>query len=67
MDELRGWLSGERGRVVELATACEITHGAVSQWDRVPAERVLTVERVTGIRREVLRPDIYGTLPEAAA
>jgi hypothetical protein len=36
-----------------------ITPQAISQWSRVPAERVLDVERVTGISRYELRPDIY--------
>jgi hypothetical protein len=35
-----------------------ITPQAISQWRQVPAERVLEVERVTGINREVLRPDL---------
>jgi len=29
----------------------------------VPAERVLTVEAVTGVSREVLRPDLYDEQP----
>jgi DNA-binding transcriptional regulator YdaS (Cro superfamily) len=36
-----------------------ISPQAVSQWDRVPAERVIQVEKVTGIARHQLRPDIY--------
>lgn len=36
-----------------------ITSQAVSQWDRVPADRVLSVESVTGVSRHDLRPDIY--------
>jgi DNA-binding transcriptional regulator YdaS (Cro superfamily) len=36
-----------------------ITSQAISQWRRIPAERVLEVERVTGIPRHELRPDIY--------
>lgn len=36
-----------------------ITPQAISQWDRVPAERVLQVERATGVPRHDLRPDIY--------
>ena len=42
-----------------LARELGITHGAVFQWDRVPAERVIDVERITGIPREELRPDLY--------
>lgn len=47
------------GGIVKLSEALGLSRGAVSQWTRVPAERVLEVERVTGIPREILRPDIY--------
>ena len=43
-----------------------ISSQAVSQWQRVPVERVLDVERLTGISRHKLRPDIYGAPAEAA-
>lgn len=36
-----------------------ITPQAVSQWRRVPAERVIDVERISGVSRHELRPDIY--------
>lgn len=42
-----------------LALKLGITAQAISQWDRVPVERVLSVERLTGVPRHVLRPDIY--------
>lgn len=48
-----------RGTRQRVARELKITHGAVSQWARVPAERVLIVERITGIPRHLLRPDIY--------
>lgn len=32
---------------------------AVSQWRRIPVERVIEIERATGIDRHELRPDIY--------
>lgn len=63
MMKLRQYLDGERGRRVRLAEALEINPGAISQWERIPAERVLEIERVTGIPRHDLRPDLY---PEAA-
>lgn len=63
MRRLREYFDEERGRRVALAAALAINPGAISQWDRVPAERVLDVERVTGIPRHELRPDLY---PEAA-
>lgn len=65
MDDLREWLNEGRGRLTALAKACRITHGAVSQWDKVPDKHVLVVERETGIRRERLRPDLYGELEAA--
>jgi DNA-binding transcriptional regulator YdaS (Cro superfamily) len=37
-----------------------VTSQAVSQWKKVPAERVLDVERITGISRHNLRPDVFG-------
>jgi DNA-binding transcriptional regulator YdaS (Cro superfamily) len=42
-----------------LADGLNITRAAVSQWTRVPAEQVLKVERITGVPRTVLRPDLY--------
>ena len=44
-----------------LARALGITQQALSQWKRrrIPAERVLDVERITGVPRHDLRPDIY--------
>jgi DNA-binding transcriptional regulator YdaS (Cro superfamily) len=45
----------------------EITPQAISQWKQVPAERVLDVERATGISRHKLRPDLYPSEQESAA
>lgn len=47
------------GGVVSLAAKLKISKGAVSQWNRVPAGRVLDVERITGIPRHNIRPDFY--------
>lgn len=60
MDELLEYFNAEHGRRIKLALALGITPGAVSQWDRVPIERVAEVERVTGISKYKLRPDIFG-------
>jgi DNA-binding transcriptional regulator YdaS (Cro superfamily) len=60
MDKLIAWLDGERGRRVFLAAQLHIGPSALSQWSQVPAERCLDVERITGISRHELRPDIYG-------
>lgn len=49
----------DRGGITRLAAELCISSQAISQWKRVPAERVLDVERITGIPRHELRPDIY--------
>lgn len=51
------------GGIVALARALGLTKGAVSQWDKVPPEHVLTVESLTGVSRHVLRPDVFGPPP----
>lgn len=56
---VRDALRKERGLAGKIADACGITREAVWLWTRVPAERVLVVERVTGLSRHLLRPDIY--------
>jgi TorA maturation chaperone TorD/DNA-binding transcriptional regulator YdaS (Cro superfamily) len=47
------------GGVASLARAIGIAQPSVSAWMRVPAERVLTVEALTRVHRNVLRPDLY--------
>lgn len=61
MDAFSDWLSAERGRVTKLAIAIGVTHGAISQWTRVPAERVGQVSAFTGIPHDKLRPDLFST------
>jgi len=41
----------------------------VANWrtrGRVPPERVLEIEALTGVSRHDLRPDVFGPKPEAA-
>ena len=47
------------GGIVKLSLALGLSRGAASQWQRIPAERVVAIERLTGIPREILRPDLY--------
>ncbi|HET9716210.1 MAG TPA: Cro/CI family transcriptional regulator [Pseudolabrys sp.] len=47
------------GSVSELARQIGISQPSVSNWIRVPADRVISVESVTGVDRTVLRPDLY--------
>jgi len=48
------------GGVGALAQKIGISQPSVSNWSRVPAERVVSVEAATGVARAVLRPDLYG-------
>jgi len=59
----------ERGlKLALLASAMGVDKGTVTRWGkgRIPAERVIEVERVTGIPRADLRPDLYGQQAEPA-
>jgi DNA-binding transcriptional regulator YdaS (Cro superfamily) len=47
------------GGQAEFARLIGITAQAVSQWDEVPPLRVLEVERISGVSRYELRPDLY--------
>jgi molybdopterin-guanine dinucleotide biosynthesis protein MobB len=48
------------GGVSALARKVGISRPCVSNWNRVPAERVVAVEAATGVNRALLRPDLYG-------
>lgn len=52
------------GGLAKLAEPLGISMQAISQWDEVPPLRVLAVERVSGVSRHALRPDLYP--PEVA-
>jgi hypothetical protein len=66
-------LRAERGLMARIARGLGIARGAVAVWDRIPAERVPDVERISGIPRHRLRPDLWDapvervTATEAAA
>jgi len=47
------------GGVGALARKIGISQPSVSNWSRIPAERVLAVEVATGVDRSALRPDLY--------
>ena len=62
MDPLKTAIQRAGGSRV-LGPKLGISRQAVEQWLVVPPERVLQVERITGISRYALRPDIYGAPP----
>lgn len=67
MDELREAVKTTGYKV--LAARLGVRYQAIQNWikvGRVPAERVIPVEKVTGIPRETLRPDIYPPEDRAA-
>jgi TorA maturation chaperone TorD len=51
------------GGVGSLARKIGISQPSVSNWSRVPAERVLVVEAATGVSRAILRPDLFNEHP----
>ena len=55
------------GGLAGIARPLGISEQAVSQWDEVPPLRVLAVERVTGVPRHELRPDLYPAPASAEA
>jgi DNA-binding transcriptional regulator YdaS (Cro superfamily) len=49
------------GGLRALARMLNISHQAILQWDRIPDDRILEIEKKTGVAREQLRPDLYRT------
>jgi TorA maturation chaperone TorD len=47
------------GGIAQLARKIGIAQPSVSNWNRVPAQRVIAVEAATGVSRKQLRPDLY--------
>jgi hypothetical protein len=47
------------GGLRPLARELGMSMQALSEWRRVPADRILQVEAVTNVSRRKLRPDLY--------
>jgi DNA-binding transcriptional regulator YdaS (Cro superfamily) len=47
------------GGINALARALGINQAAVSRWRKIPSGRIIAIENKVGVRREVLRPDLY--------
>lgn len=58
---------GALGGLTKTATALGLDNpSVVANWrtrGRVPADRAIDIERITGISRHELRPDIFGPDP----
>ena len=52
-----------RGAITRIATELGISTAAVSQWKRVPDERVIDVARILGLAPTALRPDLTAPPP----
>ncbi|ASL01788.1 transcriptional regulator [Xanthomonas citri] len=55
------------GSQQRLAEQLGIRSASISEWKvrgRVPAERVVAIERETGVSRHDLRPDVFGPAPK---
>lgn len=54
---------GKIGGATALANSLGIHRQAVHQWSRpgrqIPAHHIVEIERLTGVPREELRPDLY--------
>lgn len=55
------------GGVGALARGLGIRQPSVSSWKKVPADRVLAIEALTGVTRQALRPDLYPAETSAAS
>jgi len=47
------------GNLSKFAQLLGISHQAVSKWTTVPAHHIITIERLFGVHRSLLRPDLY--------
>lgn len=64
---LRTWREGAGKTTEAAAKEAGVTVAMWSRWEngrrQVPAERVLEIERITGVSRHDLRPDVFGPAP----
>jgi DNA-binding transcriptional regulator YdaS (Cro superfamily) len=49
------------GTRYQLAKLLGLKPASIQGWDRIPYERIVEVEKITGVPREELRPELYRT------
>ena len=54
------------GSQAKLGALFGLTQEAISQWPKIPAEKVQKIVEETDLTREELRPDLYPTAKEPA-
>lgn len=59
MDEALREAIVRAGGMRALGRKLGISHRAIGGWQRCPVLRVLEIERLTGVSRYRLRPDVY--------
>lgn len=59
MDEALREAISRAGGMRALGRKLGISHVAIGGWKRCPPLRVLEIERLTGVPKEALRPDLY--------
>lgn len=47
------------GGPTALARIVGIKAPSIYSWNRIPADKVMMIERATGVPRHVLRPDVF--------
>ena len=68
---IKTWRQRVNRSADEVAKEAGVTLAMWSRWEtgsrQLPASRVLDIERITGISRHELRPDVFGPAPKSEA
>ena len=67
---IKQWRKSAGRSPSDVATEAGVTLAMWNRWEngtrQVPAARVMDIERITGVSRHELRPDIFGPAPSLA-